>query len=330
MVNEKSTILLRLIDNGYSLKEIIKYLNINEEEGYSLFRGLHLFGFKFDREYTSDGDIYYKIKDDRVHNDMDREIIDNSDELDIIITSDTHFGSRVEDYGLMDMVMEFCDKESICLNIHGGDFVYGVMRLKDGTVGKETKYLDDLELLQDVIKKYPMGLLNFVCLGNHDIAPLLYKGRDVGDYFLKYRHDIIPIGYAKGIIKIQEERICIKHEIDLRKTPFRGYNFTSVKLDNKGKEKIRIIGHTHNYQVFFDDNRQNLTIYAPSLSNCKSNDTVKAIKAKLLFDKGRIKEIILTPMVFDKKITLLKEERYSFDDKINVGKKRVLKNTEND
>ena len=35
-------------------------------------------------------------------------------------------------------------------------------------------------------------------------------------------------------------------------------------------------------------------------------------------------------MVFDKKITLLKEERYSFDDKINVGKKRVLKNTEND
>ena len=69
MVNEKSTILLRLIDKGYSLKEIIKYLNINEEEGYSLFRGLHLFGFKFDREYTSDGDIYYKIKDDRVHND---------------------------------------------------------------------------------------------------------------------------------------------------------------------------------------------------------------------------------------------------------------------
>mgnify|MGYP004428774023 FL=1 len=66
------------------------------------------------------------------------------------------------------------------------------------------------------------------------------------------------------------------------------------------------------------------------MSNCKSNDTVKAIKAKLLFDKGRIREIILTPMVFDKKITLLKEERYSFDDKINVGKKRVLKNTEND
>ena len=230
--------IIELIKQNKTVNEISNETNLSNKQLYNIISIIGNSGYVFDRKYYYDGNIIYnqryKILDS--NNDGVKGIITNRDleNISFILISDLHFGSLFERVDLMNIVYDYATKNGINLIIVAGDLI-------DGSYGSAKLYNDTSKQIEHLLRDYPFdkNILSFAVLGDHDYSSLKDNGQDISKILNSYRHDIIPIGYQQGKIRIKKDDFSIRHKFAFKQ------NDTGVKNIDVLNEGILIKGHTH-------------------------------------------------------------------------------------
>lgn len=250
--------LIELINAGYSLNEIVEYMNLSRNKIYEVFRKLNSYGIDFERKYYSSGDLIYvptKEVETLGRKNCVNIITDaGSDSFRALVISDLHIGSIYERQDAWNIMMNYCINNGIHNVIVAGNFLDGINRGR-----AECKIHNNFfEQMMYAVDKYPMdkNIIHFVTFGNHDVDSLVSEGINFSTYLRNYRHDIIPVGYGYGRINIKNDKILITHPLCL------GINNNLDLTSNY----LLIKGHHHANKSIIGTNG-NCSLSVPSLSN---------------------------------------------------------------
>ena len=302
----KYDVLLKLINENKSINEITNILGISSNELYKYLLSLRKKGHRIVGNYYNNGDIYYELKK-RI---ADNEFFLNTDvsekEIDLMVISDLHLGSFYETPKLLDRIYNFCINENIHVILNIGDFV-------EGCVNNTNVKIPPLKQINHALRVHPFdsSIYNLLLLGNHDYSLLTNYGIDIETSIKESRYDIIPLGYGEEIINIKNDFIVLLHPLKSSEMKTRNYKNTLI-----------IRGHGHESKVCQDKN--NLIMYTPSLSKLNFNKSTNpgAIKLKLLFKNGFIKNVLITDLIFfNSKLLIAKESNFY----INENDKKLEK-----
>lgn len=224
--------------------------------------------------------------------------LDVSDNLKFIVISDTHFGSKYENFDYLKEVYDYALSHGIKYIFHAGDLIEGsyanYRRCK-------RKYTNIGAQINHVIEDYPYdeSVTNIMLLGNHDSFPIVVSGFDVSD-FLKERKDFVITGYRSSYIKTKDEYISLKHEIS--------------RLLNEVEDStvlLNFFGHSHQYKCFFDGKYAIFRV--PTLADLPSNSYTIVNKGFLVgnidFEEGRAVNLSVDYINFDDKDTISFERK---------------------
>lgn len=180
----------------------------------------------------------------------------STDNIKFIVISDTHFGSRYENFKYLNLVYEYAAKHGIKYIFHSGDFLEGTY-MNYGRCKSKCKNI--LSQAEYTMKNYcyDQNITNLILLGNHDAFPIISDGVDVSQ-ILSERNDFEILGYKTAYIQINDEYISLKHEIS--------------RMLNKVDDNIvllNFLGHSHQYKCYYDG--KYAIFRAPALSDLPSN-----------------------------------------------------------
>ena len=228
----------------------------------------------------------------------DSYILDVDDNFKFIVISDTHFGSKYENFDYLKEVYDYALSHGIKYIFHAGDLIEGsyanYRRCK-------RKYMNIGAQINHVIEDYPYdeSVTNIMLLGNHDSFPIVVSGFDVSDS-LKERKDFVITGYRTSYIKTKEEYISLKHEIS--------------RLLNEVEDStvlLNFFGHSHQYKCFFDGKYAIFRV--PTLAALPSNSYTIVNKGFLVgnidFEEGRAVNLSVDYINFDDKDTISFERK---------------------
>lgn len=271
-INQK---ILDMINKGASVNEITSSIGLSNRQLFYRLSLLKIKGYDFKMKYYYNGDIVYKLKKNLDSVDNAKYILTspNDTEFKALFVSDFHMGSKRERLDLIDKIYDYCVKEGINIIINAGDLITGLFGRDEKEILTNDKQIDH------ALKMYPFdkSILTFICLGNHDYDSLSRNGQNLANAILNKRHDIIPIGYGKGVINVKNDQIIVKHSGVPVATDFTPY-----------ENKLILTGGLHKYKtVIGGDNSCN--IYLPTLSDLKfTSDEILpgVIKATLKYTNG--------------------------------------------
>lgn len=282
---------IELLLQHKSIKEIACMLNLSEKQVYVRIKQIIDYGYNFKPEYISNSDIHYIINKHYCEENNNSVKINmlNDKEFRCIIISDTHIGNIGYDIDLLKRVYEYAKKNNVHIIFNCGDVV-------DGIHSSNRRLLTDFESQVDtLIKKHPYDkdINVFMVLGNHDLHSLFFDGLNLLKIISKYRYDLIPLGYGKGVVNLKKDSILLKHELSVDKNP-----------EIKTNSKLIISGHGHmmKTKMFGDE----IVICAPSLSKASPDITQKVIPGfidlriefyKEKFDYIEARHFIVDPLV---------------------------------
>ena len=208
--------------------------------------------------------------------------------IKFLVISDTHFGSKYENFDYLKMVYEYASKNSIKYIFHCGDFFEGTYA---NSRRCKPKYRTVDSQVEHVLKEYCYddNIENIILLGNHDAFPIISSKVDVRD-LLSERDDFNVLGYRSAYIKINDEYISLKHEIS--------------RLMNEVEDKtvlLNFFGHSHQYKCYYDG--KYAIFRAPTLSDLASNSHTVINKGfldcSIDFDKGSASNLFVNYIPFD-------------------------------
>lgn len=266
-MTETNQKILNLIIKDKTLRQISQDLNLSRKQVYYRIVSMENSGFSFKPKYYCNGDISFKLRKNVKSNEKNSiDIITpiGSKHFEAIFVSDLHIGSEKERLDLMKQVDDFCLKNNINLIFITGDVMDG---FSYQTIRKHSTYEEQIEY---AIKNYPYNenIINFACLGNHDIDSLLRNGQDLSTILKKRRYDIVPIGYAECVVNIKNEQIVLQHNIN-------GFK------NSERKNQLIFRGHTHRSKYIKDENNNHI-IYLPTLSDILYDETYFKTGCKFL------------------------------------------------
>lgn len=290
-INQK---ILDMIAKNASVNEISKVTGLSNKQLFYRLNMLKIKGYNFSRKYYYDGEICYKLqKGFETVKDISLITRPEDTEISMVFISDLHLSNKRDRVDLLNKVYNFCIKEGIHTIINGGDIIDGLLGYQNQ---KKFKTLE--EQVEYMLKVYPYdkNILNFICLGNHDYNLLATQGQNLETIFLAKRHDIVSLGYGKGVLNIKNDKLIVLHPTTPTISPIESIN-----------DGLMLKGHYHNSKNIVNGN---LTcIQLPSLSNVIS-DLPGFIKAKLIFSKGIISDGVFEQYVFMDKIYKVNESNY--------------------
>lgn len=247
IMNDLQLDLLELVEEEASIEQIQKELKISTKNLLYQLKLLKDKGYNIASNYYSDGTTRFFIKTELDSFHQKIFIPEKSNEFDFIVSSDNHLGSVKQDIDNTYAMYDYCKNNDRHIIINCGDFFSGA---KPSWTNPTMALFAQFER---AIKDYPydQNILNFIILGNHDMA-YVKLGLDLKTMFAKERHDLIPIGHNFSYIDVKNEVINVSHK-PIRKEKF---------------NKLVFFGHHHKYETMtFPGNNQEVYIQAPSLSN---------------------------------------------------------------
>ena len=323
-MNESTLKLIELIKQEKTANEIAKELKISNKQLFKRLLKLRTMGFNVKKKYYYSGDIVYSLYNDvpiQPLNSVDIITSPEDQEFEAIVISDLHIGSIDERLDLLNKIYDYCVKNNIHTIFNAGDII-------DGMFGRGDKLHDNIfDQIEYAIKKYPFdkSILNYAVLGNHDFDSLLKGGKDLALVLQNYRQDIVPIGYATAEVNIKNDKIVLRHPIEVvRNEPNKQYAHT-----------VMFKGHYHKMEIV-PISAGNCIVKVPSLSNINFMDDYlvpSALKIKLNFNNGIINYIIIEQLLVENKIfainsakiDLTKGKKISNSDEVKLEeKKKVL------
>lgn len=321
---------IRLINEGYTINDIIGELGLSFESINLIIRNLKQIGIEFNKKFYYDGEIIYSLnKNIDVGSKKNFTSIITEPECDVfkaMILSDLHIGSDYERMDLWNKIYDYCIINGINIIINAGDFLDGI------NIGRidSKKHNNALEQFEYAVLNYPFdkNILNFTVLGNHDIDSLCSSGINFATYLENFRYDIIPIGYGFGRINIKNDKILVTHPL-------------CIGLHNNldlTSNYLLIKGHHHLTKTIIGTNG-NCSLSVPSLSNIFLNDDQflpGAIVLNIKFKHGYFDTVYLEHLLINERINIVNSIQYSITpskDRKNDGvirheekrqKKRIL------
>lgn len=283
--------LIELIKQNKTLNEICDILNLTNKQVYRHLLNLKNYGYTFLRDYYYDGNIAYKqiIGAYSPEKDTTEILMNKNDKIfKAIVLSDLHIGCDKQRLDLLNQIYDYYIKNGINIILNTGDLV-------DGWIGQNKKINKDINHQLDyLIKKYPFdkNILNFICLGNHDVHSFNKFGINLKFLLLNYRHDLIALSSGTSYINVKNENIIMKHALNYNK-PALGQINNSIILE----------GHHHKFLTNFNKKANNYHIFTPSLSEIYINNVLTLPSAleiqfsftnKGKFKDGRIMQLIST------------------------------------
>lgn len=311
--------ILDLLRQHISIREIGCLLNLTEKQVYTRIKQIINCGYNLKPEYLCNSDIYYII--DRKYNNHNNNSVKINMLKDnifrCIIISDTHIGNIGYDMELFKKVYEYAAKNDIHVIFNCGDVI-------DGIHSSNPRILKDLESqVSTLINKHPYdkNINEFIVLGNHDLHSLFFDGIDIVKIISKYRYDLIPIGYGKGIVNLKKDSILLEHELSVDKNP-----------DIKSDSKLIISGHGHMMKTKIFKNC--MVLCAPSLSSATSDKNKMVIPGfidlKIDFYKDKFDFIEAHHFIINPKVCEISQSRCKIGEVYNdmeehYGKRKVYK-----
>ena len=322
-MNESTLKLIELLKQEKTANEIAQELNISNKQLFKRLFRLKTMGFNVKKKYYYSGDIGYSLYNDvplQPLNSVDIITSPEEQKFEAIVISDLHIGSTDERLDLLNRIYDYCVKNNIHTIFNAGDII-------DGMFGHGDKLHDNIfDQIEYAIKKYPFdkSILNYAVLGNHDFDSLLKGGKDLALVLQKYRHDIVPIGYATAEVNIKNDKIVLRHPIGVAKNePVKQYAHTVI-----------FKGHYHKMEIV-PLSAGNCIVKVPSLSNIHFMDDYlvpSALKIKLNFNNGIINNIIIEQLLVESKIfainsakiDLTKGKKINNNDEVQLEEKKKI------
>lgn len=308
-MNDTTMKLLNLINEGKTVNEISEILKLSNKAIFCRLNMLRNAGYNFKRLYYSDGNIVYSNGADMAwYNEKNNgvNLITKGNEIDAIVISDIHFGSKYEIEGIMDRIYNYCISNGIHIILFGGDLV-------DGTLGN-VKRIDNIdEQLAYIMKKYPFdkSIINFGVLGNHDYSIFKANSRDISLLFSNYRHDIVPLGYYIGKLNIGNDLLTFCHG---SKRHYLSKKKNDVITSNDiASRKVVLLGHLHN-SFSIVNYASNTLIKLPSLSGLRDDDEFlpSAIRIRISLNNDIFSHILVNQLLIGEKIYSINEFNQDF------------------
>lgn len=163
----------------------------------------------------------------------------------IVIISDTHIGSELENIRYLDRVYQFCIDNGIKKILHTGDLFQSTIK----PVSKKYRNLE--KQVEHGINEYPHdnSIDNYILFGNHDFH--LIKHDDTLIDVIDSRKDFNLLGFKRAYFRWAKHLMCASHDIDK-------YKLSIPNVDHY----IRFVGHRHEMKVVGDH-----SIMVPTLSD---------------------------------------------------------------
>ena len=298
--------ILDMIISKKTANEICSETGLSNKQLFHRLNMLKIKGYNFSRKYYYNGNIVYKLdKGFTTEKDIALMTTSKDQEFKAIFISDLHLSSEKERLDLLDEAYNLGIKENIHIIINCGDFINGLI----GPGKKKHKTYEDQIEYALKIHPFDKNILNFICLGNHDYKSLETTGQNIKTALEYRRHDIVPLGYGSGTLKIKNDEIIVTHP----ETP-KDNNIGSVN------HRLILIGHTHVSKTKTSNNG-NVSLYIPSLSDLSLNQNglPSLIKATISFNQGYFDIGDFEQFVFvSKHMYKVNESRFI----LNLGRKK--------
>lgn len=311
-MTELEMLVLNSIKKRHSFLEIMQACNLTEEQLCHIILSLKNKGFSISSKYYYNGRLVYEFNKliDLAKNYNNQIIMGKSDtSFSAILITDTHIGGERESIDMLNRVYDLCTKQGIHIIIHCGDFI-------DSFVNENANINNFIERQAEQIaralKVYPFdsAILNFICLGNHDLQALAKGNQNLAMAFEANRPDLVPIGWNSGTIKVKNDQILVGHKVN-------------KKFSIEAEEKVIILGHEHylRYKIY----QGKIIINVPALNS--SRRPILKLNLKLdkgLFISGVVEEFTLNVGYSSETFTKTNEIRFELESNDKVPK-RILK-----
>jgi len=233
--------IITMIDNNYTFNDILIENNINN------YKLLNIFYYLLSKEKDISSDTLKKIRNIFYEEFSFLNLQDSK----ILIISDTHVGSKNQNFEYIKQAEYTAQKENINSVFHLGDIGDGqVDKTLFQTTRKEVNYL--LENYNFFLN-YPQYLLG----GNHD-EKYQRENYDILKLLQEINPNIIPIGYRQAYFRIFNKVIALEHESKQHK-----------KHHHLVNPNFIITGHSHKSRF------KEKEVYVPSLSDVVPNQNVE-------------------------------------------------------
>lgn len=166
----------------------------------------------------------------------------------IILTSDTHYGSRFDNIKLPNKVMDFAVSNGIRRIFLCGDILHGCPNNNKARIGC-------FEQVKLFLNSYPhdKNVITYAILGNHDYLAMSHKGRIY--YDLNSRDDIEILGSKKIFFDWNGMIIGLQHNIE---------NYR-LNFPEEFHENFNFKGHSHAFYI--KEYESQYHIHVPALCN---------------------------------------------------------------
>lgn len=303
-----NAIVVYLLYQNKGIKEITDILGITEKQLYVRINQIIKRGYNIKPSYNYNSDIFYNIVDDlfeKEKNFIRINMENNNNIFKCLVISDTHIGNIDSNIDLLKIIYEYAAKEEINIILNCGDLI-------EGTHTTDRKNINNIyDQINMLVKKHPYdkNIRVFSILGNHDFHSLYYDNIDLLNEIIKYRYDIIPVGYGKGIVNIKNDRLLLQHELSIVSNPIL-----------KEESRLSLVGHGHEMKTKIYDK---LYLCVPSLSSVTPDKTKKTIPGFIdltinfendLFEYIECKHMVVTPKIYEIGQTRARMSSLNFDD----------------
>ena len=298
-MNPKTKLLINLIKQRKTCNEICEELNISNKQLYSYLTVLQNKGILLKKAYYDTGDILYSqlcnLKDINDFNN-DKDIIlftkPGSYSLKAVAISDIHYGNIKQYPEILDMVFNYCAKNSIHTIFCGGDII-------DGTFSKGEKIIDEpYEQIEYFLKNYPFdkSIITYAVGGDHDLSAL-NKGIDLRTIIASFRQDFVLKNFTSQTICLKNDKIVLHHVTQ-----------SGSLLSNNAS--IILSGHFHHYKTTINNGILNVDI--PTLSNILC-DTPSILELNFNFSQGIITHVSIKQILVDLDMAEVSEIHYDIN-----------------
>ena len=233
---EKNMQILALIDDGYSIQDIRKKLDIDYKELNTRLKQIKRAGFDFLETYMTKGNLIYAVNreielpfEDNTSTTIHFE--DTASNYRFLAIADTHFGHKEDSMEMINNLYNYAAANGIHNILIAGDFIEG-----DFTCSKYVRNKTVPTQLSYVLKNYPYSdeIMNYILLGNHDQHSLSYgNGLNVMKVLNQGRYDFKCLGYGQHVLKIRNVNIVLKHQLN------------GVNIVNPPYADLTLFGHSH-------------------------------------------------------------------------------------
>lgn len=326
----KRNLIFGLLCDGKSYFEIINELNVSPSSYLSLLRTMYIdlytYGSIEEKIYlplvrNAIDEVLYLLKSDSI---IKKEHIDNiprreflvqkglnneevlshsyvcdtfslesDDKLDFIVISDTHIGSRFENFDYLKRVYDYALSHGVKYIFHAGDLIEGCYSNYSRC---KRKYMSISSQVNHIIEDYPYdrSIKNIILLGNHDAFPIVVDNYDIADT-LSNRDDFMLTGYRSSYLRLRDEYISLKHDIS-----------RMLNVVGDATVLLNFFGHSHQYRCLFDGKYAIFRV--PTLADMPSNSYTIVNRGFLAgsidFEENRASNVLVDFINFDDKDTI--------------------------